>query len=923
MRRIFTHISAILCLVIASCSDQLSDVEQNLLGNEKIAFSANSARMVTKAGLQYTSFAEDTKYLLYGLESPSGSGNYDWNDMIMNDVTGVETESHLIDYGEDLYFNKRHLDFYGVTVCSTEIVPQRTDASASSEPVFSLALEDGVFPDLMYSDNLKNCNESMGLLDMNFDHALSKIHFDVVRQDKESLKGIRLKSISIIDTHRNGEFNIVTGKWAYGDIAGSAGPRVFYHAGEGSGIEAGTEPMPVTDPGGELSEMLIIPNEDMTTPISLKIKVVLTNTDGTEYSPDPYEIMAIDENGNPVSPYLFRKNHSYRLTLMIMTDGVRIITVSPMEYPWIVEEPELYMGQPITFGGLMWMDRNLGATSADCKKDWANTRGFYYQFGRNIPYIFDDEKFRNRSSSVNTYRTHGDKNEQLNIGYEYFFTYNEKGERIYGAVQGGTQTGHQLYMVDTLNIDGVRVGWEQEGGKWIWKGSYLGKYEYKKTPHYNSVDGSFSAGSFWNVDCYGKDGISCHEVWTESNGVPKWNGPGVTSSNIAINPGDPGIYHFISDARYYHDYFQSGAWCVKDCDAPNCKDYEIWRGMSLYEWNNDGSKYRLWSDSGEVIYEDIDENLSNDGTQRIVPTYRKWILDGCWETRLEDTEKVNYFWADEDGNPIPENHPCPKGWRIPAKEDFAQILPDHTLEHKWASEGSYMYVLPSRYGDIRTESQEAAIYGIDHNGDKIIYIIKNKGTDQCYRIRLKWIASDLKISDYYNVNDEGSMQYLEIARYPGTSDMSFDAYYDEDKVSVGSIMTTNTSQESGIQDSVRKMTAEELKSSTSFYTDYDWNNPSETLEIPICGFIYTSCGIDGMFGDGDMTILRCTDWSQNYDALSKIAWGGIEYDEGNYPYNEALNWCAYIRTDRSSGTFGGSRKCLGCQIRCVRDVNAN
>ena len=41
----------------------------------------------------------------------------------------------------------------------------------------------------------------------------------------------------------------------------------------------------------------------------------------------------------------------------------------------------------------MWMDRNLGAQSADCENDWYNTIGHYYQFGRNIPFILDIQKW--------------------------------------------------------------------------------------------------------------------------------------------------------------------------------------------------------------------------------------------------------------------------------------------------------------------------------------------------------------------------------------------------------------------------------------------------------------------------------------------------------------------------------------------------
>ena len=122
------------------------------------------------------------------------------------------------------------------------------------------------------------------------------------------------------------------------------------------------------------------------------------------------------------------------------------------------------------------------------------------------------------------------------------------------------------------------------------------------------------------------------------------------------------------------------------------------------------------------------------------------------------------------------------------------------------------------------------------------------------------------------------------------------------------------------------MTGAELNN-LGFLTDFDWDTPTEVMQIPICGFIYTAMGVDGMYGDGDMTILRCTDWTNNYDLARKVrpveeGGEGLMFENGPYPYNEALNWCAYIRTDRNTGLFSGSRKSLGDQIRCVRDVNA-
>ena len=65
-------------------------------------------------------------------------------------------------------------------------------------------------------------------------------------------------------------------------------------------------------------------------------------------------------------PFRFLPNYEYTLTITITNSDVQIITIIPRRYDWIEHNDDSqYMGQPLTFNGVMWMDRNLGATSAD------------------------------------------------------------------------------------------------------------------------------------------------------------------------------------------------------------------------------------------------------------------------------------------------------------------------------------------------------------------------------------------------------------------------------------------------------------------------------------------------------------------------------------------------------------------------------
>ena len=194
MKSRFTYLSLLAGLVISSCSDITPYPEVEPLKEGCITFSASNARMITKSGLEYEEFETGTKYLLYGVTT---AGEYDWSNAILNKAKCHETEDHYIHYGPDIHFHDNTYDFYGATICSTgdSESDYPTDiAPAGSSPVISLSMYDNKLDDLMYSNNLKGCTQSSGLLQMNFIHALSKIQVEVSKQsDIEELRHARIR----------------------------------------------------------------------------------------------------------------------------------------------------------------------------------------------------------------------------------------------------------------------------------------------------------------------------------------------------------------------------------------------------------------------------------------------------------------------------------------------------------------------------------------------------------------------------------------------------------------------------------------------------------------------------------------------------------------------------------------------------------
>lgn len=637
---------------------------------QETILSARKSHIITRAGDEVKQFEEGTKYLLYA------NRGKEWP---LYNRKGIEQANNTIGYGSPLVYDDTPISIYGVTYGTPDSPNKAPENTPLGVPMIAEKVTNNSLPDLMFSNNLINQTVENGYrLEMDFKHAMSKVKFMIVKQDEsedtdKKLEGVTLKDITVKRTHQSGTFDIVKGTWHY-DNSDGFGERNYFN-GDQSITTTNTEV-----PG----ELLLFPNADNE---EVSISVTLGNLEGGDKTVT-YPLKKVNEEGKDAGVFQFEVNHQYTLLITVLKDEVRTIAIAPQVYDWIDEDrKDNYLGQPVTFANLMWMDRNLGAKSADCKNNWENCRGYYYQYARNIPYILDKEMY--------------DKKNGVGQIYQYLYTYNKNGERVY-------------CVDDEQNV------------------------------------------VLTSATIRGRD-------------------------NIAVNPGEDGEYRFISDV-------------------------------------NDGGY---------------------------------WMLD---ENGQEESF-INEFWTSSV-----ENHPCPKGWRLPTKEDFASFLPEKQFSTPW----SKVFHAPERYLGSTLNYWEELVYG-NVGGKKVFYIIKRQGRPDCYRIRILMKESTIT-----------GKWYFEIAYFSGNENMSF----------------------------MNLKTEEEFLASMEDGT-FDWSTPSAIMEVPACGFIHPS-RFNILNGDGINAILRSSDPNTT-----------------NTP--SGTNWVFYLRDDEDRfvcGLVSKSRKALGDQIRCVRDVTA-
>lgn len=396
---IITNILSVVTLLwgIAACTVDDTDVYR---GSEEGIF------RLSAEGTVYTRTGEDlfnpgTKFQLFAI------ANNDWSENILaenpdgNYIVGTETEEHTIKYeGNNKFPANTALDFYGVTTSGEDLLSLKINRTGA--PTFAVEYDtqsQSGLPDILWTEKKGQTFNQAGTITLPFKHVLSKLKLKV-QKHKGVNYNLSITKIEFCD-YPQGTLDVSTGKFT--SASGEIRKDHFYTVFSGNQIlKEESESLIIN---GNKVEPTVFPTRgsnlisDMDKH-SLGIRVTMNNGNAYTYWTNE---LALNDNNQPIKdaegnlqykPYQFKPNYEYDVQLTI-TDAALVVTILPLVYDWIPEpedQEETEIGNPVTFGGVTWMDRNLGATSADptaSEMDWEKSRGFYYQFGRSIPFYIE------------------------------------------------------------------------------------------------------------------------------------------------------------------------------------------------------------------------------------------------------------------------------------------------------------------------------------------------------------------------------------------------------------------------------------------------------------------------------------------------------------------------------------------------------
>lgn len=390
-------------------------------------------------------FADATTYALFAVVSPAGGSQRNWADPVLA-VSGTEANGHITYSGANS-FMERTLDFFGMTLGDESPVYDNIlyDRTSGQSPKYHLkgtmrSSGRGTFydfPDMRWGSVLgRNAENSSFLIEMPFKHSLSKLIIEASRQNVAQMEGVQITHIDF-DSYSEGMLDLETGAVT---ASGTRQNILLYDNTNNSPVDV--------DPIKLVQERFVLPyrpaeNNNQ----ALRIRVHTNRPSIGNNGVVDCELVTTAPDGTR-TPLELKSNVIYTIRLTVTTDEVRVVTIIPQYYDWIDDYLETVdMGTPVSFNGVLWSDRNLGASSANPTasiEEWNKSVGYFYQFGRNIPFF--PNTFRNGSADLET---------PLNTALQ-------NGRNVYPAVN-----------LATWSNPGYDIVWEPAPWNEQWDGWYL------------------------------------------------------------------------------------------------------------------------------------------------------------------------------------------------------------------------------------------------------------------------------------------------------------------------------------------------------------------------------------------------------------------------------------------------------------------
>lgn len=403
--------------LLAGCTDEAA-IGRTDGGSHLVATKGSPA---TRADIG-AFFADHTVYRFWLYQhSDDFSGAYSFTPADQNGVHATESASvHFVSFAnfDNQSEIKGNVDIVGFTDCSVDPTESESSAAAqfvahpggsAANPTYEIRYHDpGVAAEAAesygYSDYCRaqaHYNQSDQTTEsdviVGFKHILSKINVQMTQVSTTARAAgydLTVKSIALKGVRDNATYNVRRDEFAI-DASESRTTRTIWQSASADGTD-------ILSSSQQLVSTYVLPSLDAADQDGayLELEIELGGADAGQFTDADGKILVpVWADGQENVPLRFESNYEYTLQVVFMADGIRIVTVTPLVYPWFDGETDggdkgdmyedIAIGNPQLFDDLLWSDRDLGATQSlpYDSISFKACNGYFYQHGRNIPYL--------------------------------------------------------------------------------------------------------------------------------------------------------------------------------------------------------------------------------------------------------------------------------------------------------------------------------------------------------------------------------------------------------------------------------------------------------------------------------------------------------------------------------------------------------